>query len=194
MNGLEEEPPRTNSKRAIVLDILATLFISGGIGFVMLVLTSEVFYIQCAQKASSCSDSFYSIFDFLVVCFSIAGTAVSGGRVALGGAARGASLRYLSTSAISGLALTLLYGFLPTMTFGINYTVYYGYPFTVFVQSSVNMFYPFFTILNYIFWFALANLARMVLRRRMWVFAAIVAVAVIFALAVAYWIFVLLRP
>lgn len=142
-----------------IASLLIVIIVTAGIGFLLLFLTTAVFYVECAQKASSCSDSFYSVFDILVVVSSAVGVAVAGGKVVVGRVERGTSLRGISILAINGLVLTLAYGLIPTMAYGLEYTINYGFPFTVFVQSSTNSFYPFFVILNYIFWFGLGNLA-----------------------------------
>jgi hypothetical protein len=105
------------------------------------------------------------VLDFLVVCFSVAGIAVAGGRLALRGSGRITAKQDITISAINGSILTLLYGIIPTLTFGIGIeTVHYGFPFTVFVQSGVNTFSPLFVVLSYMFWFALVNLTQVILR------------------------------
>lgn len=154
-------------RRGFVIDTLATLLVSAGIGFLLLFLTAEVFYVECAQKASSCSDSFYSVLGILVVGFSIVTTAVAGGGVALKGPGRNTAIRNISIIALTGSALTILYGILPTMQYGIGVeTIVYGFPFTDFVQSAGNTFSPLFVFLNYVFWFGLGYFARLLLRLR----------------------------
>lgn len=154
-------------RRGFVIDTLATLLVTAGLGFLLLFLTAEVFYVECAQKASSCSDSFYSVFDFLVVGFSIAGIAVASGGVALKGPGSHTAIRNISIIAVAGSALTVLYGMFPTMLYGFGVeTIDYGFPFTDFVQSAGNTFSPLFVVLNYAFWFGLGFFARLLFRLR----------------------------
>ncbi|MDA4127648.1 MAG: hypothetical protein OK452_10700 [Thaumarchaeota archaeon] len=154
--------------RGFIKAAAVALLITAALGFLLLFLTTEVLYIECAQKASSCSDSFYSIFNLLVVGFSLVGIAGAGGRVAREGESRRAATRDVSIFAINGLVLVVLYGMFPTLLEGgfgfAGETIYYGYPFTDFVQSGVNSFYPWFIVLNYMFWFALGTFTWLTLR------------------------------
>ncbi|MDA4126583.1 MAG: hypothetical protein OK452_05200 [Thaumarchaeota archaeon] len=164
---MKNQVPAANSRRGFAVDTLATLLITAGLGFLLFFLASEAFYVECAQKASSCSDTFYWVFDLLVIGFSVAAIALAGGGVALSGAGRRAAIRNISIPSIDGSVLAVLYGMIPTSIFGIGgLTIYYGFPFTDFVQSAGNTFYASFLVLNYAFWFGLGYFVRSVLRLR----------------------------
>ena len=128
LSSLKNEALGVNVTRGSVVDTLATLLITAGIGFLVMFLTFELFYLECAQKASTCSDSFYSVFDLLVVGVSVAGITAAGGKVALAGAFGRTAISNLSILAINGLVLTALYGLIPTMIFGLEGTIDYGSP------------------------------------------------------------------
>lgn len=154
-------------RRSFFIDTFATLLVAAGLGFLLLFLTAEAYYVGCAQKASSCSVSFYSLFGILVVGFSIAESAVACGGLALKGPGRHTAIRNISIIALAGSALTLLYGMIPTMIYGIGVeTIDYGFPFTDFVQSAGNVFSPLFVVLNYLFWFGLGHFVRLLFRLR----------------------------